>query len=116
MIFQYACLFCKLHQCIFHSEIIDSLRTDTRYKNNILSTQKLFFVQTAYFSDQSCRAVTHDTVADLFAHGNPYSVLFLPIAAQIHDQVSVYKGFSILIAVFKIRVLFQRFHKFSEIP
>ena len=37
-------------------------------------------------------------------------IFFLPIAAHIHDKISVHKRFSVLIAVFKIRIFFQRFH------
>jgi hypothetical protein len=72
------------------------------------------FMKPAGLSDQSFDTVAYNTVSHLFADGNPDSVSSQPVTAQIQDEVFVYKGFTCVIAIFKICVLFQRFHNFSN--
>ena len=72
------------------------------------------FVKPAGLSDQSFDTVADNTVSHLFADGNPISVSSQSITAQIQDKILIHKGFTAVIAIFKICVLFQRFHNFSN--
>ena len=68
------------------------------------------FMEPAGLSDQPCDAMADNTVSHLLTDGNPDPVLSQSVTAQIEDEVLVYKRFSGIIAIFKIRVLLQRFH------
>ena len=115
--FQDLCPAHQLQQSTFHLKITDALRADPGDENEIQAGPAFFklpFMQPADLPDQSGRPVADHTVAHLFAHGNPDPVRSQPVAAHVHDQVAIDEGCSVLVAVFKIRVLFQRFHMYEK--
>ena len=94
----------KVDQCALNLMVILFFRTCSHYHNNVISTLEMFFRQSVALSHKTGQMMPDHTVSYFFTHGYPEPVSLRLILQDIHDKITVGKGYSLFIYRLKISV------------